>query len=228
FHGFTNVALRQYARYINFDPNFNIFDRGDCEDLIQTIRKSMGLHSKEKRFPKKGTVNSIISKSINTSKSIEKIILNDYPQFMDFTEDIQKIAIEYDNKHFEGMPLSKIKFNGKLKSQQAKAVAALLEKDNGVFVASTGFGKTVTGLALIAKRKINTLILVHNRQLAEQWLERIKVFLTNVEVGSLLGGKEKLSYQVDVATYQSLVSRNGLDIKPAIERYGQNCRSSHL
>lgn len=133
----------------------------------------------------------------------------------------QKIEIEYDNKRFEGMPLSKIKFNGKLKSQQAKAVTALLDKDNGVFVASTGFGKTVTGLALIAKRKINTLILVHNRQLAEQWLERIKVFLTNVEVGSLLGGKDKLSYQVDVATYQSLVSRNGLDIKPAIEQYGQ-------
>lgn len=133
----------------------------------------------------------------------------------------QKIEIEYDNKRFEGMPLSKIKFNGKLKSQQAKAVTALLDKDNGVFVASTGFGKTVTGLALIAKRKINTLILVHNRQLAEQWLERIKVFLTNVDVGSLLGGKDKLSYQVDVATYQSLVSRNGLDIKPAIEQYGQ-------
>lgn len=74
----------------------------------------------------------------------------------------QKIEIEYDNKRFEGMPLSKIKFNGKLKSQQAKAVTALLDKDNGVFVASTGFGKTVTGLALIAKRKINTLILVHN------------------------------------------------------------------
>lgn len=133
----------------------------------------------------------------------------------------QNIVIEYDNKRFEGMPLSKIKFNGKLKSQQAKAVTALLEQDNGVFVASTGFGKTVTGLALIAKRKINTLILVHNRQLAEQWLERIKVFLTNIEVGSLLGGKDKLSYQVDVATYQSLVSRNGLDIKPAIEQYGQ-------
>jgi len=114
----------------------------------------------------------------------------------------QNIAIEYDDKRFEGESLSKIKFNG-------------------VFVASTGFGKTVTGLALIVKRKINTLILVHNRQLAEQWLERIKVFLTNAEVGSLLGGKDKLSYQVDVATYQSLVSRNGLDIKPAIEKYGQ-------
>ncbi|OUR81338.1 DNA/RNA helicase, partial [Colwellia psychrerythraea] len=83
----------------------------------------------------------------------------------------QNIAIEYDDKRFEGESLSKIKFNGKFKNQQTKAVAALLEKDNGVFVASTGFGKTVTGLALVAKRKINTLILVHNRQLAEQWLE---------------------------------------------------------
>ncbi|WP_249118546.1 DEAD/DEAH box helicase family protein [Pseudoalteromonas sp. NEC-BIFX-2020_015] len=63
--------------------------------------------------------------------------------------------------------------------------------------------------------------MVHNRQLAEQWLERIKVFLANVEVGSLLGGKDKLTYEVDVATYQSLVSRNGIDIKPAIEKYGQ-------
>jgi len=133
----------------------------------------------------------------------------------------QVIEIEYSDKRFSGSQLEKIKFTGKLKSQQKKAVDALFAQTNGVFVASTGFGKTVTGLALIAKRKVNTLILVHNRQLAEQWLERIKVFLTNVEVGSLLGGKDNLTYEVDVATYQSLVSRNGLDIKPAIEKYGQ-------
>ena len=133
----------------------------------------------------------------------------------------QTIEIEYTDKRFAGNQLEKVKFTGKLKSQQKKAVDALFAQTNGVFVASTGFGKTVTGLALIAKRKVNTLILVHNRQLAEQWLERIKVFLANVEVGSLLGGKDKLTYEVDVATYQSLVSRNGIDIKSAIERYGQ-------
>ncbi|MGB2427313.1 MAG: DEAD/DEAH box helicase family protein, partial [Alteromonas sp.] len=90
------------------------------------------------------------------------------------------------------------KFTGKLKSQQNKAVNALLESSVGILEASTGFGKTVTALALVAKRKANTLILVHSRQLAEQWLERINVFLKDTEVGSLLGGKEKLSYQVDV------------------------------
>jgi len=133
----------------------------------------------------------------------------------------QAIEIECSDKRFAGNQLEKIKFTGKLKSQQKKAVDALFAQTNGVFVASTGFGKTVTGLALIAKRKVNTLILVHSRQLAEQWLERIKVFLTHVEVGSLLGGKDKLTYEVDVATYQSLVSRNGMDIKPAIAKYGQ-------
>jgi len=133
----------------------------------------------------------------------------------------QSISVENNDNRFAGNSLEKIKFTGKLKSQQKKAVDALFAQTNGVFVASTGFGKTVTGLALIAKRKVNTLILVHNRQLAEQWLERIKVFLANVEVGSLLGGKDKLTYEVDVATYQSLVSRNGIDIKPTIEKYGQ-------
>ena len=133
----------------------------------------------------------------------------------------QSIEIEYRDIRFEGKQLEKIKFTGKLKSQQKQAVDALFEEENGIFVASTGFGKTISGLALIAKRKVNTLILVHNRQLAEQWLERIKVFLTNVESGSLLGGKDKLSNEVDVATYQSLISRNGIEIKPAIEKYGQ-------
>ncbi|MCF6146072.1 MULTISPECIES: TOTE conflict system archaeo-eukaryotic primase domain-containing protein [Pseudoalteromonas] len=133
----------------------------------------------------------------------------------------QKIKVNFDDKRFSGDKLAKVKFTGKLKSQQNKAVNALLDSSVGILEASTGFGKTVTALALIAKRKVNTLILVHSRQLAEQWLERINVFLKDTEVGSLLGGKEKLSYQVDVATYQSLVGRNGMDIKPYIEKYGQ-------
>lgn len=133
----------------------------------------------------------------------------------------QNINLFYDDKRYQGESIPKVKFNGKLKSQQNKAVNALLKSNFGILHASTGFGKTVAALALISKRKVNTLILVHSRQLADQWIERIGVFLRNVEVGSLLGGKEKLTYQVDVATYQSLVSRNGLDIKPYIEKYGQ-------
>ena len=56
------------------------------------------------------------------------------------------------------LELLKVKFTGKLKNQQNKAVNALLGSTVGILEASTGFGKTITALALIAKRKVNTLI----------------------------------------------------------------------
>ena len=106
----------------------------------------------------------------------------------------QKIEINCDDKRFLGNNLAKVKFTGKLKSQQNKAVNALLASSVGVLEASTGFGKTVTALALVAKRKVNTLILVHSRQLAEQWLERINVFLKKLRlVHYLVAGK---SYRI--------------------------------
>lgn len=135
--------------------------------------------------------------------------------------DGQGIVIEVDDKRVTGEGLSKIKFTGQLKNKQSKAVNALAQQDNGILVAATGFGKTVVTLALVAKRKVSTLILVHSRQLAEQWLERAAVFLDGTEVGCLLGGKNKLTGQVDIATYQSLVSKNGLEVNPAINDYGQ-------
>jgi DNA helicase-2/ATP-dependent DNA helicase PcrA len=95
FHGFANTALRHYAHTIGFEPNFTILDRGDSEDLIQTIRKDKGLSSTDKRFPKKSTLASLFSKSTNTSTAIKTIVASDYPQFLDFTEEIQLIETEY-------------------------------------------------------------------------------------------------------------------------------------
>ncbi|RAP29006.1 hypothetical protein DID78_04175 [Candidatus Marinamargulisbacteria bacterium SCGC AG-343-D04] len=98
FHAFANVALRKYASYIGFDSQFTILDRSDCEDLIQSIRKEKGFASAEKRFPKKGTLLSIISKSINTSKDIQRVISADYPQFIDFSSEIESISKDYNTQ----------------------------------------------------------------------------------------------------------------------------------
>ncbi|MBS8069905.1 DEAD/DEAH box helicase, partial [Streptococcus suis] len=70
-----------------------------------------------------------------------------------------------------------ISFKGRLRFEQELALADLLASENGLLCAETGFGKTVLGAALIAQRKCRTIILVHNRQLLEQWLERLGEFL---------------------------------------------------
>ena len=89
-------------------------------------------------------------------------------------------------------PEAAIVFHGKLRPQQTKAVNAMLAHDHGVLCAPTAFGKTVTAASLIAKRGVNTLILVHRTELLEQWKERLCSFLglSENDVGIIGGGKK--------------------------------------
>ncbi len=68
-------------------------------------------------------------------------------------------------------------FRGTLGPAQKKAVGAMLEHDEGVLLAPPGSGKTVMGCAIIAARRVSTLILVHRKPLLEQWRDRIQEFL---------------------------------------------------
>ncbi len=70
-----------------------------------------------------------------------------------------------------GEPLD-VPFQGTLRPEQQVASGALLPHDIGVLAATTAFGKTVLAAWLIAQRGVNTLVLVHRRQLLDQWVER--------------------------------------------------------
>ena len=74
---------------------------------------------------------------------------------------------------------------------------------------TTAFGKTVVGAWLIAKRTVNTLVLVHRRQLQEQWIERLSKFLgmPSDTIGRIGGGRRVSTGILDVATIQSLVHK---------------------
>lgn len=91
-----------------------------------------------------------------------------------------------ENRHV--LPEIKLSFSGTLRDYQQEAVAALLERTQGVLEASTGAGKTVMALSIIAARKQPALILVHNVELMRQWQERIRQFL-GVEAGQVGAGK---------------------------------------
>jgi len=102
FHSFANLVLRRYAKAAGLEPSFTILDQGDTQDVINLIRQQAGFVSKEKRFPKKETLNKIFSFSVNTGKRIEDIVLVDYPQFgeqLDKILDIQKVFVEYKRKN---------------------------------------------------------------------------------------------------------------------------------
>ncbi len=80
FHSFANIILRKYAKLLGLKNNFTILDRADCEDIISHIVGQM-FPKKEKRFPKKGTILEIYSKSINKETPTRRIIKEEFSQF---------------------------------------------------------------------------------------------------------------------------------------------------
>ncbi len=116
--------------------------------------------------------------------------------------------------------LLKVTFQGELRPEQIVAAQAMLAQDTGVLAATTAFGKTVVAAWLIAQRGVNTLVLVHRRQLQQQWIERLSIFLGMPvgAIGRIGGGRAKPTGQLDVAVIQSLV-RNGL-VDDLVGNYG--------
>ena len=133
----------------------------------------------------------------------------------------QSIIINVEDKRKKGKKLKAIQFKGELRKDQKKAVSILSKYDTGILHAPTAFGKTITAIGLIYKRKVNTLILVHTRQLVEQWKERLSSFLDGIEIGVISGGKRKPTGQIDIATYQSMVNRKDNTVNQYLFNYGQ-------
>ncbi|MCP9857922.1 DEAD/DEAH box helicase [Cyanobium sp. Cruz-8D1] len=119
-----------------------------------------------------------------------------------------------------GSPLELV-FTGQLRADQEAAVKEMLRHDIGVLQAPTAFGKTVVAAAILARRGVNTLILVHRAELLRQWQERLQTFLTipAKTIGSIGGGKAKPSGRLDIAVMQSLVRKG--EVNPMVQTYGQ-------
>lgn len=107
-----------------------------------------------------------------------------------------------------GQPLD-VAFQGTLRPEQRRAADAMLAHETGVLSATTAFGKTVVAAWLIAERRVNTLVLVHRRQLLEQWVDRLSTFLNvpPAAIGQIGGGRHKPTGTLDVALIQSLVRK---------------------
>ena len=129
------------------------------------------------------------------------------------------IRCDLNDERFEGEALE-VAFAGTLRLDQEAAVAAMLHHDAGVLCAPTAFGKTVAAAAMIARRGINSLVLVHRTELLKQWQERLQSFLGvgKCVVGTIGGGKAKPTGKIDIAVMQSL-SRQG-EINQMVENYG--------
>lgn len=149
---------------------------------------------------------------------------------------LASLGVDYEmtDETNHGKPIA-LTFKGKERDEQLDAINSLMPYTNGVLAATTAFGKTVTAAALIARKKINTLVLVHSKALLLQWHERLTDFLDIdfVEpdmpkkrgkkkvfspIGCLDSTSNTLHGVIDIALMQSCLE-NG-EVKPFVQEYG--------
>jgi len=130
-----------------------------------------------------------------------------------------KVKVVVRDERFAGKSID-VRFHGALRLGQSEAVAKIMKHDDGLICAPTAFGKTAVAAWLIAKRAVNTLVLVHRQQLLDQWRERLAMFLDTPidQIGQVGGGKTKRTGVIDVAVIQSLHREK--EVKDFVAEYG--------
>ncbi|MFV1885005.1 MAG: ATP-dependent helicase [Balneola sp.] len=96
FHFYCSQILHRYAEQIGFPNNFTIIDTADALEIIQFVRTQLNLHKKNKRFPNKNTLYSIISTCKNKHLDLRVVLMNSYPQFVNHEAKIEEVAKGYE------------------------------------------------------------------------------------------------------------------------------------
>lgn len=112
-----------------------------------------------------------------------------------------------------------INFNHELFCYQKEVTDKILVKDFGILNLPSSSGKTVIALAIISKRKQQSLIIVHTKELVDQWKDKITEYLGIVEknIGIICGKTFEIGEQVTIGLYQSLIEK---DLSPLDEKIG--------
>lgn len=152
-------------------------------------------------------------------------------------ENVKKaeIAYEVSDERQPGKAIN-VSFKGELRDEQKPALEELIKHNNGILHAATAFGKTVICSAVIARKRVSTLILLESSTLLEQWKEALEQFLEIRErppeyktktgrikvrkslIGKLQGPHDSMTGIIDIAMAGSLCKKG--EWHPLLGQYG--------
>lgn len=81
FHHVANRMLRRHAKLLGYGNDFTILDREDAGDMLNDCVAEAGIDTKAERFPKGDVLAEIYSLAVNTERSIEQVLAEQYEYF---------------------------------------------------------------------------------------------------------------------------------------------------
>jgi DNA helicase-2/ATP-dependent DNA helicase PcrA len=101
FHSIGNRLLRRHPAEAGLAAGFSIMDREDAEELLDSVIATLGHDPKDKRFPKGEVIGDVLSFALNTGRSIDDVLVEKYPHFLEFAPHIAEARKRYAAKKRE-------------------------------------------------------------------------------------------------------------------------------
>lgn len=99
FHGVANRLLRRFGKPAGLPADFTILDQSDAADLVALSRTALGYNNKPlagaPRFPRAETLIKLYSRHINTDIPIEELLEEEFPHFIPWVGDIERVLTDY-------------------------------------------------------------------------------------------------------------------------------------
>src|SRR3954467_5476947 len=86
FHSVAHRLVRRHATALGLPGGFGVLDAGDASDVLDILREEAGHATSRSRFPKKGTLLDIYSRTVNAQQALSGVIADHFPWCEDHRE----------------------------------------------------------------------------------------------------------------------------------------------
>jgi DNA helicase-2/ATP-dependent DNA helicase PcrA len=94
FHSVAYRTILREAQALGLD-GISLFDASDGADLLDLLREELGLASTERRFPRKGTLLDIYSRTVNAQRELHQVLAEFFPWCAEHGEEIARLFRAY-------------------------------------------------------------------------------------------------------------------------------------
>ncbi|MGA7835266.1 MAG: ATP-dependent helicase, partial [Acidimicrobiales bacterium] len=91
FHSVAHRTLRTHHAAVGLPEGFGVLDHGDAADLMDIVRSDLGLVSGERRLPRKSTLASLYSRTVNTGVPLRDVMAEITPWCADRFDDVAAV-----------------------------------------------------------------------------------------------------------------------------------------
>ncbi len=95
FHSVAHRLVRRHAAALGLPGGFGVLDAGDAADVLDLLREEAGHARSRTRFPRKGTLLDIYSRTVNAQQPLSGVIAEHFPWCEDHREAISALFKAY-------------------------------------------------------------------------------------------------------------------------------------